>query len=295
MTDPIAVKVAAVPSMSGVEGLTVALAQITPTLGNVPANVAQHVSVIARAKETGADLVVFPELSLTGYFLEDLVPDVALRVDAEELRPIAEHSQEIDVVVGCVIVSDDARFYDAMLYFSKGELKHVHRKVYLPTYGLFDESRYLASGNTFRAFPVSCGGVTWRAGILLCEDMWHPSAAVNLAQQGVELFICPSASPGRGVNQGRTLGTAQGYDAMTKTYGQLFTSYVVYCNRVGYEDGVGFWGGSRVVAPDGGVLIEAPERDETLVVCRLSYEYLKNVRFALPLLRDERHDLDGGA
>ena len=129
----------------------------------------------------------------------------------------------------------------------------MHRKVYLPTYGLFDEQRYLAAGDRFRAFDASLGGRSehrWRAGILICEDLWHPSAAALLARQGTDLIICPSASPGSGLIQGETVGTASSYDVMTRTYAQLFTTYVMYCNRSGFEDGVGFWGGSRVVDPD---------------------------------------------
>jgi predicted amidohydrolase len=128
--------------------------------------------------------------------------------------------------------------------------------------------------------------------VLICEDMWHPGAAALLARQGVDLFLCPSASPGRGILHGAALGTALSYDSMTRTYAQLLTSYVVYSNRVGFEDGVGFWGGSRVVGPEGAPLAEPPGYEETLMWHRLDLGTLRRVRIAYPLLRDERHDLN---
>ena len=171
----------------------------------------------------------------------------------------------------------------------------MHRKVYLPTYGLFDEQRYVAAGNRFRAFDAHLGGRTehrWRAGMLICEDLWHPTAAALLARQGVDVLICPSASPGRGVLQGEALGTARSYDAMTRTYAQLFTSYVIYCNRSGFEDGVGFWGGSRVVGPDGAIVGSIPGADETVLYHTLERTALRRARVAYPLLRDERNDVN---
>ena len=176
--------------------------------------------------------MVFPELSLTGYFLKDLVPDVALRLDSEAVGALAAASESVDVLVGCVLETDDFRFHNAVLYLSGGAVHHVHRKVYLPTYGLFDELRYLAPGDRFRAFEAPLRGAApprpWRAGVLACEDMWHPSAASLLARQGVDVLLCPSSSPGRGVVQGAALGTALSYDHMTRTYAQLHTSYLLY-------------------------------------------------------------------
>jgi predicted amidohydrolase len=274
--------------------LCVAIAQMSPRLDLVT-NLERHLQLIAEARSRGARLVVFPELSLTGYLLEDLVPEVSLRVDAPEIAQLVRACNGIDAVVGCILESDDMRFHNAALYISGGRVAHVHRKVYLPTYGLFDEHRYMAAGDCFRSFAVGADTAAdrpWPAGMLICEDLWHPSAAVQLARQGVDVFICPSASPGRGVTRDHGLGTARSYDAMTRTYAQLFTAYIVYCNRVGYEDGVGYWGGSRVVAPDGTVVAEAQGRDETMVLYELERAAVRRARIAYPLLRDERHDVN---
>jgi len=259
--------------------IVVALAQLAPRLGDVAANVTRHLELIGTAAAGGADLVVFPELSLTGYFLKDLVTETALRLDSPEIQALAEASRGVDVVVGCILESDDHRFHNAALYLSGGAVVHVHRKVYLPTYGLFDEARDLAAGNRLRA------------GVLICEDLWHPSSAYLLARDGVDLIICPSASPGRGVGYGSEIGTAQSYDVITRTYAQLFTAYVVYCNRVGYEDGINFWGGSRVVDPEGRLVGEPAGRDEGMPLHRLDLAALRRARIANPMLRDERHDI----
>jgi predicted amidohydrolase len=122
--------------------------------------------------------------------------------------------------------------------------------------------------------------------------MWHPSAVALLARQGVDIFLCPSASPGRGVMRDEALGTARSYDAITRTYAQLFTAYVVYCNRVGFEDGIGFWGGSRIVEPKGSPVDEPAGRDEALTYVRIDRASIRRARIAYPLLRDERNDVN---
>ena len=277
--------------------VSIALAQFYPRLGDLAANLAAHLTIISSAAATGAALVVFPELSLTGYFLKDQVPEIALGLHAPEIDALRDASREggIDIVAGLILETAGHRFYNASLYISGGEIVHVHRKVYLPTYGLFDEQRYLAAGNRFRAFDAPLGDRTthrWRAGILICEDLWHPSAAVLLARQGVDLIICPSASPGRGLLQGEAVGTAGSYDVMTRTYAQLFTTYVLYCNRSGFEDGVGFWGGSRVVDPVGTVVAEVAGAQESVLHHSLDRSAVRRARVAYPLLRDERNDVN---
>jgi len=277
--------------------VSIALAQFYPRLGDVAANLAAHLTIVAGAAAQGAGLVVFPELSLTGYFLKDQVPEVALTIDSSEVGALCAASRDgdIDIVAGLILESDRHRFHNAALYISGGEVVHVHRKVYLPTYGLFDEQRYVASGDRFRAFDAPLGRRTerhWRAGILICEDLWHPSAPALLARQGVDLIICPSASPGRGVLQGDAVGTASSYNVMTRTYAQLFTAYVLYCNRSGFEDGVGFWGGSRVVDPVGSVVAELHGAEESVLFHKLERSAIRRARVAYPLLRDERNDVN---
>src|SRR5438128_12566271 len=110
------------------------------------------------------------------------------------MRELGALSTDLDIVVGAVVEEPDHRYFNASLYFSNGELAHLHRKVYLPTYGMFDEQRYLAPGDRFRSFKTPFG----RAGILICEDIWHLSSPYILSLEGADPIICPSGRPGRG-------------------------------------------------------------------------------------------------
>ncbi len=271
--------------------LTVTLAQITPRLGDVHANLQKH---LAWLNEWGpsSDLVVFPELSLTGYLLYDLVPEVALRPqDAENpiFGPLREASlrHNVDIVVGFVEEDARHRFYAAAAYIHQGKMLHVHRKVYLPTYGLFQEGRDLASGDSVRAFDAPWG----RTGMLICEDFWHASPPYLLWMDGAEVFIHHSASPGRGLTQKGKLDSSRFVEEINQAYAALFTVYVLHCNRAGIEDGINFWGGSAVYGPDGSVLGQAPYFEEAALQVKLDLRELRRVRQRLPLLRDERPNL----
>lgn len=262
----------------------VAVAQCAPALGAFERNVAMHREWVARARSEGAGLVVFPELALTGYYLKDLAADLAVDRDASELEPIRSLSLEVDICTGFVERGPDGRVFIAQGYFRGGALVHVHRKVYLPTYGIFDDGRYFAPGERFETFDGALG----KSGIAICEDFWHVSAPYLLATGGGLLLLCPSASPGRGVAEGGDLGTAESCHLMDRFYAQYLTSFVVFANRVGHEDGIGFWGGSEIVAPDGSVLARGPEFDEALVVADCDPALAHRERLRNPLLRDER-------
>jgi predicted amidohydrolase len=265
----------------------VAVGQIAPTLGDLERNLALHEKMACEAIAQSANLLIFPELSLTGYFLKDQVPSVALRRDAPALRLFRELSQRIAVVLGFVEEGSGHRFYNASAYIEGGEIRHVHRKAYLPTYGIFDEARYLAAGDRVRAFDTALG----RMAILICEDLWHPAVPAIAAWDGAEVIVCPSASPGRGLGQAGPFQNASTWERTIRTCGDLLTSYLVYANRVGYEDGACFWGGSEVVAPSGEPLAKARYLEEELLLATLDPGGLRRARVANPLLRDERLEL----
>lgn len=261
---------------------SVALLQIKPKLGRVADNLALIQEQVEQAIAQKADLAVLPELALTGYFLKDLVPEVALPLDSPEIAILKELSQRISIAVGFVEVTADFQFYNSAAWFEDGELRHLHRKVYLPTYGLFDEQRYLGRGDRFRAFDTKFG----RVGLLVCEDMWHLSAPYLLAMDGATTLVCLSSSPGRGVDE-QTLGTATAWRNLTTSTARFLTCRVVYVNRVGYEDGVGFWGGSHLVAPSGEVVAAAPEFEPAILQVSLTDAELRRERISSPLVRDE--------
>jgi predicted amidohydrolase len=266
---------------------TVALAQIKPKLGCLDDNMALIEAAIEKGIATGADLVVFPELALTGYFLKDLVPDVALRLDAPQIERLKVLSARISIAIGLVEVSDDYRFFNSAIYFEGGEILHVHRKVYLPTYGLFDEQRYLARGERFRAFDTRFG----RVGLLICEDMWHLSSSYILAMDNATTLICLSSSPGRGVSGTEELGSAAAWQKLTSTTAMFLNCRVLYCNRVGYEDGINFWGGSELVGPSGEVVKRGSLLEEDLVVAKVDEGALRRERIFSPMIRDENMGL----
>ncbi len=266
----------------------IALAQISPALGDLERNLALHEKTAEEAIGRGASLLVFPELSLTGYFLKDLVSAVALPMTSPILGRLRDLSRRIDLVVGLVEESPEHLFYNAAIYLSMGEIQHVHRKVYLPTYGIFDEQRYFAEGGRIRTFRARVG----RSAILICEDMWHPSAAYVASLDGMEILISPSASPGRGgLEEGKFFANARAWETINRAYAQLFTCYVLYANRVGYEDGACFWGGSEAIAPSGEPVAKAEYLSEEILVVEIDPAEVRRARTVNPLLRDERLDV----
>jgi NAD+ synthase (glutamine-hydrolysing) len=269
--------------------LNLALAQTNAILGNVPQNLEKHLKLIKDAHANGADLLVFPELSLTGYVLQDLTSTVSHRPikDDPVFRPLLQASKEIDLVVGFVEEDTRNRFFIASAYLSCGEIVHVHRKVYLPTYGLFDEGRFFAWGDSIEAFNTRFG----RCGMLICEDFWHASPPYLLWLDGADLFIFTSASPGRGLGESPKLESAQWVDDIIGGYASLFTSFVVHTNRVGYEDGLNFSGGAAVFDPNGSLIAHGPYHQEALIQVEIDLNQLHRTRARLPLLRDERTSL----
>jgi NAD+ synthase (glutamine-hydrolysing) len=261
--------------------LKVGLAQIYPKLGDVKCNLDKHLQFIQQADDQGVDLIIFPELSMTGYQVQDLVPEVAIRAtrDDDIFRALLDASQNMDIMFGFVHEDRRQRFYTAAAYLSKGECLHIHHKIYLPTYAMFDEGRYFDQGEEARAFDTRFG----RVGMLVCEDFWHMSPAY--------LLLFQSASPSRGLDAGDRLSGSRWVELVNQAYGSMFTNYVIHCNRVGYEDGKNFWGGSSIVDPDGEFLLRGHYFDEALLIHEIDLNELHRTRSRLPLLRDERPEL----
>ncbi|UCD57659.1 MAG: carbon-nitrogen hydrolase [Candidatus Hydrogenedentota bacterium] len=264
--------------------ITVALAQIKPSLGNVDANleIAEH--MIEDAKGNGAELLIFPELGLTGYYLRDMVPVVAMHDEHPVISRMIEHSRDVSLVIGYVEESADHRFYNSALYLEDGRIVHRHRKVYLPTYGMFDELRYFAAGDSVSAFDTRFG----RMGILICEDVWHLSAGCILSADGADTLIHIASSPARGMKAEGRLDVYDTWENLNRTYASSFCCYVVFANRVGCEDGLTFWGGSEVIDPDSKLVGKAEYLDETLLVVDIDSEKIRRARMYTPVRRDER-------
>jgi predicted amidohydrolase len=267
--------------------MKIALAQIAPKLGDVQANIDMHLDILDRARRKKADLVVFPELGLTGYTLKDLAEEVALDPAADpRFRRIVARSKGLSVVVGFVEESpaDRGLFYNAAAFIADGRLVHVHRKVFLPTGGIFEEAKVFAPGRDFRTFRAPFG----RAGLLICRDfLQYGSSYVHYAA-GADLIICISAGPGRGVAGGEAFETSRMWELMGEAVSYFSTAFVVYANRVGSEDGVTFAGGSFVFAPGGRLAARASSIDPELLICPVDLSAVREARRKWLFKRDEK-------
>jgi predicted amidohydrolase len=267
-----------------------ALAQTTAVLGDLHANVERHVELARRAIDLGADAIVFPELSLTGYQVRDLNFEVSMCLAEKPsvLEPLLELSDRITIVCGAIEEDERGAVYNAALCIEDGAVIHSHRKVYLPTYSLFEEQRYFSRGGSVSAFNSRRLG---RIGMLVCEDLWHPALPYILAHDNAQLIIGIAASPTR-LDTGEDALLAsepQNYVVNREhhaAYARLFGIYVAFANRVGVEDGVNFWGGSEVVSPSGEPICRCANFDEDLRTVEIDPE---QVRLARQL---SRHFLD---
>ncbi len=263
----------------------IAVAQIDVRVGDINYNLKRHIEYVDEARSNGASIVIFPELSLTGYSIRDLVHDVAQTSyhNHPHFEKLLELSKEIQIIAGGVEETSRFKLHNAVLLLANGEMSIVHRKIYLPTYGMFEENRYFLPGDSVRSFDTPAG----RWGTLICEDIWHLSLPYLLAQDGAEVIVAISAGPTR------LGGDKKGKPAVAdinlehhRTYARLLSCYFIFCNRVGFEDGIGFWGGSTIISPSGTIIEQAPFFDNAVIYGDILHEEIKRAR------RDSRHALD---
>jgi predicted amidohydrolase len=263
------------------------LAQIVPKLGDVKANVEAHLDILGKARRQKAGLVVFPELGLTGYTLKDLAEETALDPASDPLfRRLVAGTKGLAAVVGFVEESpaDRGLFYNAAAFIADGKLVHVHRKVFLPTGGLFEEAKFFAQGRDFRTFRAPFG----RVGLLICRDFLQFGSSYVHYAAGADLIICISAAPGRGVGGGDAFETSRMWELMGEAVSYFSTAFVLYANRVGSEDGVTFAGGSFVFAPGGRLVARASPIDPELLVCAIDFAAVREARRRWLFKRDEK-------
>lgn len=263
--------------------LKIALAQINPTLGDINKNIKKHLSFCDSAIKKKADIIVFPELSLTGYALKDLNFELALNpYTSEIIEPLRKKSKKIVIICGAVEEDESNAVYNSALFISDGKVKFSHRKIFPPDYGMFEEMRYFSKGKTIDTYNTFFGKI----GILICEDLWHISLPLILALKGAKIIITIAASPTileitPPIKKPRHLRGLKNYEINSehhKTYARLLSSYIVFCNRVGYEDGINFWGGSEVVDPFGNVVSLAKFFDEDLIISEIDFNLVRRAR-----------------
>lgn len=268
--------------------MKVALAQISPHLGNLRKNLDLHFQSIEKAKKKKADLLIFPELSLTGYTLMDMVDEVSLEPENNPIsKELKAASREISLVVGFVEEMEKGLFYNSAAFLSKGKILHIHRKVFLPTFGMFDEARFYAQGKNFHTFPTPFG----KAGMMICRDFLSYGASYLLFAGGAEIIIVISAAPGRGTALEESYETSRMWEIMGETISRFSTVFLIYCNRVGFEDGKHFAGGSFIFNPAGEMIARAAYVDKDFLFYEINLDEVREIRRKWPYKRDDKPEI----
>jgi predicted amidohydrolase len=272
--------------------MKIALAQISPVLGNIKKNLKLHLDLIKRATAEKVDLIIFPELSLTGYSLKDLAADIAIKPkDSAAFSQLLDASSSIDLVFGFPEdrETNPGIIYNSAAYLSKKRCLHLHRKVFLPTSGMFEEGRFFASGREIRSFETNFA----RSGLLICRDFLHYCSSYCLFASGAGLIITISAAPGRGVSKtdAQSFETSQMWELMGQAVSFFSSAITIYCNRVGIEEGAVFAGGSYVYSPYGKLVIRLPYLEEDFTVLELDLNEITQARRSWPFRRDDRPEV----
>jgi N-carbamoylputrescine amidase len=270
--------------MSG--ALRIALAQVDCVLGDVEENAVRAREAIGRARDDGAELVVFPELSLSGYAIGDLATDVALRPDDPTISALAAEAGDMGIVVGFV-EDGPVHTYNSAAHLQNGALLHLQRKVYLPTYGRFEEHKHFRAGQGLRAYESPWG----RFAILICNDAWQPPLPFLAVHDGARVLLVPTSSslePAAGTDPAMV---ESDWSDLLRFHARFLQTWVVFVNRVGQEAGMTFWGGSRVVDPWGHTIAEAPHGETALVCADLDLTAVRRARREMPLIKEPRLEM----
>ncbi len=268
--------------------MKIAVAQVTSVLGDIEKNIKHHLEFCDRAIENNADLIVFPELSLTGYSVKDLNFVISLELDkTRALDKLKAKSKRISIICGLVEEDENFAIYNSGVFISEGEIRFVHRKIYPPTYGLFEELRYFSRGKECKAHETKFGKI----GLLVCEDLWHMSLPYTVTMDGAQVIVGIAVSPTRlAVNYDKF----KNYEINSQqhcSYARILSSYFVFCNRIGFEDGINFWGGSEIVDPFGNVIAAAKLFEEDMIYADINFEEVRRARHQARHFLDEDLDL----
>ncbi len=262
--------------------INIALAQIDCKVGDKDYNIGNIEQKVKDAGRQGANIVVFPELTLTGYSIRDLAYELAEPIPGPSVNRLVGIAKKERMYVVCGMPERSGRAQavlcnTAMLLGPEGYIGK-YQKMYLPTHSIFEEKRYFRPGNRTPVFQTSIGKV----GLLVCYDIFFPEVSRILRLKGAQLIICISASPSRRRRFFEVLTTARAIEN---------TAFLAYVNLVGVEDGLQFWGGSRLIAPNGAILAQARYDEEDLVVVSIDLADLKRTEIFVPTLRDLRPEL----
>jgi len=251
--------------------MKVSLSQISTKLSRD--NLSKHLEQIEIAKKNRSDVIVFPELSMNGYSMMDLVFEDAYEIN--EFDVLKKKSVDIDILIG-VALREGYKIYNSAVYFSKGEILNIYHKNVLPNYGMFQEARFFFSGNEIETYKTDFGVAL----SVICEDLWSANTIEKIVSLKPDIVYVMASSPAR-VFEDNGLEIEKQWDAILKTTAGLSGTYVVFVNRVGFEDGLGFWGGSRVVNAKSSVELKAPLFEECLLDVELSHKLSSTKKYLL--------------
>ncbi|MBA3620013.1 MAG: amidohydrolase [Acidothermales bacterium] len=264
--------------------MRITLAQVDSRLGDIDANFELAHDTVASAVEESADLVVFPELFLSGYSVGEVDADLSIRPDDPRIEKLARRAGGTGLLVGFMESGPHGpHTYNSTVYYEGDRLVHVHRKLYLPAYAPFEERDHFSPGQTLRAFPVRPAN---RMAVLLCNDAWQPQLAFLATQDGAQVLLVPAASA-QSIFPDRYDSREYWHD-ITRFYGRMFQLFVVFVNRVGSEGSLRFWGGSHIVDPWGNLVGEAAREQEQLLTVDLDMAEIRRRRRQVPLVKEAR-------
>lgn len=268
--------------------MKIAVAQVTCVIGDIEKNIKHHIEFCDKAIGNKADLIVFPELSLTGYSVKDLNYVISLNLEKTKLLDeLKSKSRDISIICGLAEEDESFGIYNSAVFISDGEIKFTHKKMYPPTYGLFEELRYFSRGKECKAHETKFG----KLGLLVCEDLWHISLPYTVAMDGAQIIIGIAASPTRLAGNYDKFKNYEVNSEQHRAYARLLSSYFIFSNRVGFEDGVNFWGGSEIVDPFGNVMVAAKLFDEDIIYSDINLNEVKRARHQARHFLDEDLDL----
>jgi len=260
----------------------VALAQISCKREDKAENMKKMTEMVQKAKKQAAELIIFPELSLTGYVVKDQIYELAETIPGPSTKAIENLARRFKthIVFGMPELSEKAQatIYNAAVLVGPEGLVGKYRKMHLPTHSVFEEKRYFRPGYQTAVFDTELGKI----GLIICYDIFFPEVSRLTRLKGAQLIVCISASPSVRRAFFETLTAARAIEN---------AAYLAYVNLVGIEDGLQFWGGSRLIGPQGKVLVQAKYDEEDLVSCEVDYADIRPVETFVPTLRDLRPEL----
>jgi len=265
--------------------IRVAVAQINPELLEMKHNLALHCEYVVQAREQDAELLLFPELSLSGYQVSRNAPAIAMRAHDPVLRALAQEAVGITVVAGFVEERGPGELFNAMAYLRDGQVIHIQRKINLPTYGGLEEGKWFHSGQDLNTVEIK---PDWHTTCLICADLWNPALTHCAMLQRPELLLAPINSASGVVSE--NFSNEQNWVTNVSFYAMMYGTPVLLANRFGREKELSFWGGSCILGPKGELLTKADDR-EMLIFAELDRKRIGAARFDMPTVRDANTDL----